>query len=197
MTPPPAAPVVLTGARVVLAAPVEADVDRIAELCVDPAVAEWTTVPSPYTREHAVGFVTGMVADGWITGRSCTWGIRVDGMLVGMIGLDGIADAAAEIGFWLAPAARGHGIMTEAVGLVLDFAFAAAPDGVGLERVVWHAYAGNHASAAVARRAGFVFEGISRQGAVQRGRRRDDWQAGLLADDPRTPADGWPAETWG
>jgi RimJ/RimL family protein N-acetyltransferase len=85
--------------------------------------------------------------------------------------------------------------MTEAVSLVLDFAFAAHPDGLNLQRVEWHAFAGNTASAAVARRAGFRFEGASRLGAVQRGARRDDWQAGLLRDDPRTPADGWPAET--
>lgn len=57
MTTPPVSPVVLTGERVVLSTPTEADVDRIAELCVDPAIAEWTTVPSPYTRDHAVGFV--------------------------------------------------------------------------------------------------------------------------------------------
>ena len=41
-------PVVLSGERVVLSAPTEADIDRIAELCADPAIARWTTVPSPY-----------------------------------------------------------------------------------------------------------------------------------------------------
>jgi RimJ/RimL family protein N-acetyltransferase len=195
MTTPSVPPVTLTGGRVVLSAPTEGDIDRIAELCADAAIAEWTTVPSPYTREDAVGFVTGMVVDGWASGRSRTWAIRIGGELVGMVGLDGIADGAAEIGFWLAPSARGRGIMSEAVALVLDHGFAPAPDGVGLSRIVWHAFAGNLASAAVARRAGFAFEGISRLGAVQRGNRRDDWQAGLLATDPRGEGPGWPAET--
>ncbi|OJX74395.1 GNAT family N-acetyltransferase [Leifsonia sp. 71-9] len=195
MATPSVSPVELTGERVVLSVPTDADVDRIAELCVDPAIAEWTTVPSPYTRDDAVSFVNGFVADGWASGRIHTWGIRADGALVGMIGLNGVEDSAAEIGFWLAPEARGRGLMSEATALALDYGFAPAPEGLGLQRIVWHAFAGNAASAAVARRAGFTFEGVSRLGAVHRGRRRDDWQAGLLATDPREPADGWPAET--
>lgn len=195
MTTPPVSPVVLTGERVVLSTPTEADVDRIAELCVDPAIAEWTTVPSPYTRDHAVGFVDGMVADGWASGRIHTWGVRVDGELAGMMGLHGIEDGAAEIGYWLAPGARGRGLMSEAVALALDYGFAPAPEGLGLQRIAWHAFIGNRASAAVARRAGFLFEGTIRLGAVHRGLRRDEWQAGLLATDPRTAADGWPEET--
>jgi|SRR6478752_1497197 len=193
----PGRPVVLRGPRVELSTPAEPDIDRVAELCRDPAIAEWTTVPSPYERSDAESFICEMVADGWASGRGCTWAIREDGQVLGLIGLDGIADHAAEIGFWLAPEARGRGLMTEATGLVLDFAFAEAPDGVGLQRVEWHAFGGNIASAAVARRAGFRFEGVSRLGAVQRGIRRDDWQAGLLRDDPRAAADGWPAETFG
>lgn len=197
MSAPSVSPVTLAGERVVLSAPTEADIDRIAALCVDPAIAEWTTVPSPYTREHAVGFVTGMVADGWVTGRSHTWAIRVDDVLVGMIGLNGIADGAAEIGFWLAPEARGTGVMSEAVALVVDHGFAAPPAGLGLQRILWRAFAGNHASAAVARRAGFTFEGMSRLGAVHRGQRRDEWLAGLLAGDPRSEKGDWPVETRG
>lgn len=195
MSTPSVSPVALTGARVVLSAPTEADIDLIAALCVDPEIAEWTTVPSPYTRDDAVGFVTGMVADGWVTGRTLTWGVRLDDRLVGMVGLHGVADAAAEIGYWLAPEARGAGLMSEAVELALDYGFAPAPGGLGLQRIVWHAYTGNRPSAAVARRAGFVFEGTSRLGGVHRGRRRDQWQAGLLATDPRSDGPGWPAET--
>lgn len=192
------APVVLQGERVTLSAPTESDVDRIAELCRDPDIAGWTTVPQPYDRAHAHAFVTGLVADGWASGRSRTWAIREDpsGELHGMVALDRIQEGAAEIGFWLAPEARGRGYMTEAVGRVLDHAFGTAPEGLGLHRVEWHAFAGNAASAAVARRAGFRFEGVARLGAAQRGSRRDDWQAGLLADDPRIPAEGWPDETY-
>lgn len=190
-------PVELRGERILLAAPTMNDVDRIAELCRQPEIAAWTTIPSSYERSHAEGFVTVLVADGWASGRSRTWGVRdaPTGILLGMVGLDGIQDGTAEIGFWLDRAARGRGIMSEAVALVLDHAFAAQPDGVGLTRVEWRAFSGNAASAAVARRAGFQFEGVARRGGLQRGVRRDDWRAGLLASDPRTPAGDWPEFT--
>ncbi|AGW40650.1 acetyltransferase [Leifsonia xyli subsp. cynodontis DSM 46306] len=191
-----AGPVVLTGERVTLAAPTTDDIDRIVELCQDPEVSAWTTVPSPYRRSDGEGFVTGMVADGWASGRVCTWGIRAEGALHGVVGLHEIHDGAAEIGFWLGWEARGRGYMSEAVALVLDFAFAGAPSGLGLHRVVWHAIAGNAASAAVARRAGFRFEGTARLGVTQGGVRRDRWQAGMLADDPRAPAGDWPDATF-
>ncbi|MFF1633555.1 GNAT family N-acetyltransferase [Leifsonia sp. NPDC058248] len=193
----PREPVVLTGPRVVLSAPAEGDLDRVTVLCQDPAVAGWTTVPSPYSRADAEEFVLGLVVEGWADGRSCTWAIRLsdDGELVGMLGLDGIRDDEAEIGFWLAPKVRGLGVMTEAVSLAIDYAF--APEGgLGLQRLVWHAFVGNAASAAVARRAGFRFEGLRRLGGAQRGRRLDDWQAALLRDDPRTPANDWPDATF-
>jgi RimJ/RimL family protein N-acetyltransferase len=189
-------PVVLTGERVTLVSPTKTDIDRIAELCQDPAVAAWTTVPSPYERSHAASFVTDRVADGWASGRTCTWGIRVDDALVGMIGLEGIQAGEAEIGFWLAPEARGAGVMSEATALVVDYGFAAVPEGLGLIRIVWRALVGNAASAAVARRAGFRWEGLHRLGALQRGERYDEWYAALLATDPRVHASDWPDQTY-
>ncbi|MFF1574465.1 GNAT family N-acetyltransferase [Leifsonia sp. NPDC058292] len=192
----PLEPVVLTGSSVVLSIPGERDIDRIAELCREEAISTWTTVPEPYTRADAESFVMGMVTRGWAQGTGCTWAIRREarGTLVGMIGLDGIGDGEAELGFWLAPDARGLGLMSQAVSLVIDFAF--EPAALGLQRVVWHAFTGNAASASVARRAGFRFEGTRRLGGSQRGRRLDDWQAALLATDAREPAAGWPEPTF-
>ncbi|WP_431279690.1 GNAT family N-acetyltransferase [Leifsonia poae] len=203
MTPvPPREPVVLTGSRVVLSIPGEADIDRIAELCRDPAVAAWTTVPVPYSRGDAENFVLGMVTRGWAHGTHCTWAIRREsgGPLVGMIGIDGISDGDAEIGFWLAPEARRQGLMSEAVSLAVDYGFAQrgaeGRSGLALDRLVWRAFVGNAASASVARRAGFRYEGTRRLGGIQRGRRLDDWQAALLRDDPRDPVSDWPDETY-
>ena len=185
-------PVVLTGERVTLVAPAQSDVDRIAELCADPAIARWTTVPSPYRREHALGFVTSVVPDGWASGRVCTWAVRTGDVLVGMISLGDIHQHRGEIGFWLAPEARGRGVMSEATQLVLDYGFAPAPEGLALREIVWRALAGNAASAAVARRAGFRWEGVVAEGAEQRGERFDEWRATLLPADPREPAGDWP-----
>lgn len=191
--------VTLSGDRVTLSPPEEADVDLVTEYCRDPEVQRWTTVPSPYERTDAAHFILDVVASGWATGTTATWAIRLEpgGELRGMIGLDGITDGAAEIGYWLAPEARGQGVMTAAVELVCDHAFAAGSrGGLGLRRIVWHAFLGNIPSAMVVRRAGFRFEGVRRLGGVQRGARFDDWSASLLRDDPRAPASGWPAETF-
>ncbi len=192
------APVQLAGGPLILSTPDEHDIDRIAELCREPAIAAWTTVPTPYERSDAERFVTRTVPDAWAGGRECTWAIRdaSTGVLHGMTGLHDIDDGEAEIGYWLAAEARGRGWMACAVQLVLDFAFAVAPDGLALQRVVWHAFAGNAASAAVARRAGFHWEGVARLGVSHHGVRRDDWQAGLLATDPRAPVSDWPAATY-
>ena len=66
----------LAGGPLILSAPDTGDIDRIAELCRDPEIAAWTTVPTPYEREHAEGFVTRVVPDGWTSGRECTWAVR-------------------------------------------------------------------------------------------------------------------------
>ncbi|WP_431246792.1 GNAT family N-acetyltransferase [Leifsonia xyli] len=189
-------PVVLRGGRVTLSVPAEADIDRIAELCADPDIARWTTVPSPYRRENAVGFVTSVVPDGWASDRVCTWAIRVDGELVGMIGIHDVHQHQGEIGYWLAREARGRGVMAEAVALVVEYGFGPAPEGLALSRMVWRAMAGNAASAAVARRAGFRWEGVVPNGAEQRGERFDEWRATLLPTDPRQPAADWPDVTY-
>lgn len=183
----------LTDGVVRLVPPGPADVDAVADLCQDEAIQEWTVVPSPYTRSHAEAFVDDWVVGGWAEGRECTWGIRSAGRLVGMIGLSMRPARSAEIGYWLGADARGRGLMQRAVTLVLDHAF--DPDGLDLEHVEWHAYAGNWASWRTAWRAGFRFEGVVRKGAVQRGVRRDDWVGTLLRTDSRGPAAPWPATT--
>src|SRR3954447_25316056 len=185
-------PVVLSGERVTLSAPAVADIDRIAAVCADPAVARWTTVPSPYRREHAAGVVTSVVPDGWASGRVCTWAVRTDGVLVGMVSIGDIRERRGEIGYWMAAEARGQGLMSEAAALVIDYGFRTAPDGLGLQRILWRALAGNAASAAVARRAGFRWDGVVPEGAGQRGRRLAEWRGSLLPGAPREPAGDWP-----
>lgn len=180
-----------------LSAPDRDDVDVVALTCRHSSIAAWTTIPVPYSRVDAVNFVDDIVPTGWANG-SPTWGIRLGegGELVGMVGLQRHRDdvGAAELGFWLAPKARGRGLMTRSVHLVCAFAF--GPGGLRLDRVDWRAFVGNHASAAVVRNVGFRYEGALRGGGVQRGVRRDEWVAGRLRNDPSGPADGWPPETF-
>lgn len=174
-----------------LTPPDVADVGDILAACQDPQTQHWVPLPVPYLREHAVEYATAHTDKTWADGTEYTWAIRSAGAFAGVVGLYRVADGAADLGYWMVPAFRGRGLLTEACTGVLDFAFARPPEGLGLARVGWNAYAGNIASARVARKLGFHFEGTARLGAALRGELRDDWAAGLLATDDRRIQD-WP-----
>ena len=44
------------------------DAPAVLAACSDPLIARWTTVPSPYTAEHARGFVEELMPEGWADG---------------------------------------------------------------------------------------------------------------------------------
>ena len=89
------------------------------------------------------------------------------------------AHRRAEVGFWLVPAARGRGIGTAAVGLVVDWLF----DEGGLERVEMTTTPDNAAVERLAARLGFTREGVLRARNRERGRRVDVVWFGLLRDE--------------
>ncbi len=193
-------PFVLATDRVRLSVPTPADVDRVAEICADPAIARWTTVPSPYTRSDAEGFVSGFVNDGWAQEKDFTWAVRApgetDGPVLGMVGMSRAGEPgtelSGEVGYWCAPDARGGGLTTEAARLVVDWSL--DPEGLGLGVVRWRANVGNWASRRVAWKLGFRFEGTLRRFGQQRGRLVDSWVASLVPEDRRGPNEPWPAE---
>lgn len=182
--------VTLTTERLALRPPDAADIDAITAACQDPEIPRWTTVPSPYTRAHAVDFVA-IVAKGWAEEIELVWSIRRDDELVGMIGLHKLErnpdGSSAEIGYWMTASTRGEGYLGEAAKTVVDWAFGE----LGLVRLSWRAVAGNVPSARTARRLGFRYEGLQRLELISPRGRDDGWFAGLLATDDRTPVD-WP-----
>jgi RimJ/RimL family protein N-acetyltransferase len=98
------------------------------------------------------------------------------GELAGCCGVDGWSKAdVAQFGYWIAPSARGRGYATRAAILLTRWLFE-----LGAARVFVTIVAGNEASVAVARRAGFVYEGTMRSHGVWQGRRCDVmWFAAL------------------
>jgi RimJ/RimL family protein N-acetyltransferase len=181
-------PVTLHTERLVLSVPVESDVDAIYEACQDPDIQRYTTVPSPYERSHAEGFVA-RVAGRWQSGVEQTWAIREGGELAGMIGLYHHGRGAVELGYWMSPGSRGKGLLTEAAAAVVDWGL--SPEGLDTPRLEWRAVVGNVGSARAARRVGFRYEGLLRQALPSHRGRDDAWIAGLLATDDRSPQD-WP-----
>ena len=82
--------------------------------------------------------------------------------VAGMCGVDEWSgEDVAQIGYWLAPSARGRGYATRAVILLTRWLF-----GLGAARVFLTIVAGNEASVEVARRAGFAYEGTMRSHGV-------------------------------
>jgi signal transduction histidine kinase len=161
--------------------PGQSDVPAIAAACVDPEIARWVPVPVPYTVEDARTFVEAATGE-WSSGTSATFAIieRARDTLVGMVGLHrGDRPGRASVGYWLAPAARGHGLATRSVRLVSDWAF----DDPTLTRLELTTLVGNGASGRVAMRAGFRREGILRSYLAFRGRIVDVVMHAIVRDD--------------
>ena len=111
------------------------------------------------------------------------------GALAGCCGVDDWTKAdVAQFGYWLAPGARGRGYATRAAILLTRWLFE-----LGAARVFLTIVAGNEDSVAVARRAGFLYEGTMRSHGAWQGQRCDvmwfaalphEWTAG--GPDQRT-----------
>jgi RimJ/RimL family protein N-acetyltransferase len=183
-TPPePLEPAEITAGRLHLRPWQPDDVDEVLAACQDLELQRWTRVPVPYRREDAERYVRELAPAGWSSGTAAHFAVldATTARLLGSISLMGITEGAAEVGYWAVRQARGQGVMTEALGVVCRWGFAA----LGLGRVTWLAHVGNDASRRVAEKAGFVVEGTLRAYLPHRGgERRDAWIAGLLPTDP-------------
>ena len=170
------------------------DAAAVYEACQDPEIQRWTSVPSPYQREHAESYVGEIGPTAWRSGTGAIFGVfdLVSGRLLAATGVHHISErdvpagGRAELGYWCAAWARGKGVMTDASRLVCEWAFAdPAAGGLGLARIDWYAEVGNLASRRVAEKLGFTIEGMLRQRIVHRSQRADAWAAGLLRGELR------------
>ncbi len=172
------------------------DVDEILAMGNDPGMQRWTTVPVPYLREHARQFLAGR-APGWANGTG--WGFAVEALdddgrprLAGNLDLRPLGSGAADLGFALAPWARGRGVMSRAVRLALGWGFGEA----GLTVVQWQAHVGNWDSRRVAWACGFRVEGRVRGLCEQRGVRYDGWIGSIARGDVMAPLNRWLSVPW-
>jgi RimJ/RimL family protein N-acetyltransferase len=172
------------------------DVDAVLAMCRDEQMQRWTTVPVPYERAHAEAFLASRAAE-WDTDGDCTLAIEaVDDTgrprLAGNVAVRPTGSGAAEIGYALAPWARGRGVMSRAVRLALAWAFSPVPDGgLGLLVVHWQAHVGNWESRRVAWACGFRIEGTVRGLCHQRGLQHDAWIGSIVRGDPMAAASEW------
>jgi RimJ/RimL family protein N-acetyltransferase len=146
------------------------DVAEIVRCCNDPLVPRFIpAIPAPYTAADAEWYVSRndepdelnlAIAD------------RDGGALLGAIGFGfkQFDPAIAEIGYWLAPEARGRGAATRALLLLSRWVLREQP----VARLQLTTDIANTASQAVARRAGFTHEARLRAGMPARDGSRAD-----------------------
>jgi RimJ/RimL family protein N-acetyltransferase len=138
------------------------DVEAITAACNDRAIAEFLDqLPSPYTEADARAYIR-LCREGWGDGTLTNFAITdaETGDVAGSVGVRWVdpEQGVAEVGYWVAPEARGRGVCTRAVRLVSRWVIAEQ----GAERLQLRADELNGASRKVAVNAGFTEEGVLR-----------------------------------
>ncbi|ADN75635.1 GCN5-related N-acetyltransferase [Ferrimonas balearica DSM 9799] len=117
-------------------------------------------------------------------GHSLTCGVLLDNELVGMMDLRGLdARRVGVLGYWLAEAYQGRGIVTRAARGLIRYGFVQ----LELEKIELRCAVSNHRSQAVAERLGCELEGTLRRAELVNGHcfdhrvyglMRNQWQSG-------------------
>jgi RimJ/RimL family protein N-acetyltransferase len=171
--------------RLVLRELTDDDAPAIAGGAGDPRVARFLVqVPSPYPVALARRWVGARVA-WWSQQRGVTLAIARRDTPAALVGTASLRrnpnSRRAELGYWLAWPAWGHGYATEACRAVVDFGF----HHFGLVRIHAQVIAGNTASCRVLDKLGMVCEGVLRSHIRKDGARHDLILYGLLRDEWR------------
>ncbi|WP_433133986.1 GNAT family N-acetyltransferase [Micromonospora sp. CA-240977] len=152
---------------------------RVAFDC--PAIQRWHVLRLDCDDEARAW--TAQWAGRWRDETAASWAIvDADDRPLGQVGLRGLllAEASAQVSYWLLPGARGRGIATAALATLTRWSFLQA----GLHRLALEHSTANAASCRVATRAGFAVEGLLR-GSV---RHTDGWHDMHLHARLRTDA---------
>ena len=175
--------VTLETARLVLRPYRAEDAADVALACRDELTQRWLPLPNPYTDADAAIWCSQLAPGFRTTGEGIEWAAvrRSDGPLIGSFGLKRTdwRGRASEIGYWVAPWARGEGLAAEAVTavgrwLLIDQDF---------ERLVLRAAPANAASQRVAEKAGFTCEGLARNAGFTNAGRVDLVVYSLIRSD--------------
>lgn len=137
-------------------------------------------LPYPYTEQDGVEFISAMLSAN--EEETFAFAITVDDRVVGSIGVfrqGNIHRQTAELGYYIAEAYWGRGIMTDAVRQICAYVF----DKSDIIRIYAEPFAYNIASCRVLEKAGFQYEGTLRSNAVKKGRVIDMKMYSLLKEE--------------
>jgi ribosomal-protein-alanine N-acetyltransferase len=190
MTSPIATPALdrtLTTQRLELRPIEAADVDALWPYVSDPELPRFMSWEVHRDRSETVHFVSMVMA----TRRETTgyvWTMRLDGALIGLIGLEGVVRVMrawrqdrAELGYWCGATHRNQGMVTEAAREVIRFGF----EELGLHKIAVGCVADNQASRRVIEKLGFRFVGTERDHFFRFGRWWDHLAFEMLVHDWR------------
>lgn len=167
----------------------ESDAPSLVRSCQDPDIQHWNR-PGHLTADTAREKIARWNRR-WQDEEAAVWAITLTDSstaagLIALADLD-LAGGSAELVYWLLPAARGRGAMTEATRTVSRWAF----DTLQLHRLrITHSVA-NNASCTVATQAGFPLEGTMRSALLH----ADGWHDEHLHARVRTDLDLSPPPT--
>ena len=159
----------------------QSDADDVVSACQDSQTLRWLPLPRPYTRADAEWFIGTFAPTQRDSGGGVVFAIESAGRLAGAIDLKRAnwVTKVAEVGYWVAPWARGRGV---ASGAARALSLWAIRDH-GFERVELFAATGNTGSQRAAEKAGFVREGVARNACCVNGSRMDMVLFSLVPDD--------------
>ncbi len=170
----------LTGPRLSLTAYSQEDLQALLPFFQDMATLRYylPTTVRPFNLEQV-----GLLLQDWNDGQTnFVFAIRQQDQICGLVNLDGLdfPNSHAEIGIAItSKLQRGQGFASEALNLLLDFAFGE----LNLQRIWCRIISGNEPSVRLFTRAGFVQEGVLRRHVRRSGDFRDMLVFGLLRDE--------------
>jgi RimJ/RimL family protein N-acetyltransferase len=176
-------PVEISAGRYLLRKPAPRDAADVLLLSRDPDVRQWGPMVKITDLETALAWVERWTD--WDGGTVGQFGIYepAEDRFLGHVALQRIdfGNSSGELGYRVAPWARGGGVATAAVRAVSDYAFTT----LGLNRLALGHSVANPASCRVAEKAGFAWEGTLREAyRCGDGLLYDEHVHGRLAADP-------------
>ena len=149
----------------------EADLDSLVKYANNSNIAKWLTngFPHPYTYENGKAYLS-MVAN---DNPTKVFAIDVNGEAVGSIGIfpqTDIHEKNAEMGYWLAEAFWGQGIITKAIQEIVEYGFQT----FDIVRIFARPFSTNLKSQRVLEKAGFTLEARLKKALFKNGEFMDE-----------------------
>ncbi|HBL30144.1 MAG TPA: hypothetical protein DD490_25180 [Acidobacteria bacterium] len=167
---------------IVLRPAVPRDADLLRQWRAEPSVRRFQPLNELPTAQLRADVASQRIADLYRgRGEKFQWIVQVDGHPAGWITLvvSNWEHGLAEVGYALSSSYQGHGILTDALEILLDDLF----HNTLLERVEARCAVENYGSQRVLEKNGFLREGRLKGYFKLRGRRVDNYLYGLLRED--------------